>query len=65
MIIKSQDLYHLVNKLDVQIAFLENKFNLSWEKKCELSDLKTHRIIVEDYIESLVSEAEDQINKGE
>lgn len=64
MIYKTQELYDLVDKLDEQITFLENKFNLSWEQKCELSDLRAHRRIVEDYIESLVSQAEDQMNEG-
>ena len=65
MIIKTQELYDLVNKLDAQITFLENESNVSWKQKCELSDLKTQRIIVEDHIESLVSQAENQMNEGE
>lgn len=64
MIYKTQELYDLVEKLDAQIAFLENESNLSWKQKCELSNLKADRIIVEDYIESLVSQAEDQMNEG-
>ena len=64
MIYKTQELYDLVDKLDEQITFLENKFNLSWEQKCELSDLRAHRRIVEDHIESLVSQVEDQMNEG-
>jgi uncharacterized protein YdcH (DUF465 family) len=64
MIYKTQELYDLVEKLDVQIACLENESNLSWKQKCELSNLKADRIIIEDYIESLVSQAEDQMNEG-
>ena len=65
MIIKTQELYDLVNKLDEQITFLENKSNLSWEQKCKLSDLRAHRIIVENHIEHLISQAENQMNEGE
>jgi uncharacterized protein YdcH (DUF465 family) len=63
MIYKTQELYDLVEKLDTQIAFLENESNLSWKQKCELSNLKADRIIIEDYIESLVSQAENALGE--
>lgn len=61
MIYKTQELYDLLKKLDVQITCLENDI---LRQKIELSDLKAYYSIVADHIESLVSQAEDQMNEG-
>ena len=60
---ESKELFAIADQLDLLIDSLENKAK-TFEQKCELSDLKAYRAHVQEGIESLVSQAEDQMNEG-
>lgn len=54
---ESKELFELAERLDKEIALLEKNVK-------SLSDLKAYRAHVQEGIESLVSQAEDQMNEG-
>ena len=59
----TEHLFAVADDIDRWIAYLEKKA-MTYEEKGVVSDLKVYREYIQDAIESLVSQAEDQMNEG-
>ena len=59
----TEHLFAVADDIDRWIAYLEKKA-MTYEEKGVVSDLKAYRAHIQEGIESLVSQAEDQMNEG-